>query len=54
MRKRNQEWENRLAECDAERSKLIEEHHQNILQARSENADKIKELEQRIQAEQAR
>lgn len=52
MRKRNQEWEERLAEREAEHRRLVEESRHNVLQARRENADKLKELEQRLQTEQ--
>jgi hypothetical protein len=54
MRKRNQEWEERLAEREAEHRRLVEENRHNVLQARRENADKLKELEQRLQTEQER
>jgi hypothetical protein len=54
MRKRNQEWEERLAEREAEHRRLVEENRHNVLQARRENADKLKELEQRLHTEQER
>jgi hypothetical protein len=54
MRKKVQEWEDRLAEAEGRQRRLVEEHAQEVIRVRTENADKLKELEESIQAHKER